>query len=139
MKAIAVKVLRWLTIVVALVLSADALLSIYKTIVFRDGIDSRFDLLAVLLVCFVLLAVTALTGLGALAGTLKRDLLLSARVILSIAVGVGLLFLSTNVLPLSEWVRMALVSKSESVAVCVALCGMLVCLTWEEAAQEGRR
>lgn len=129
MKTIAVKALRWVTIVSALIFSIDALLSIYKTIIFREGIDNRFDFLGVLLVCFLQLVVVCLTGIGAYTKTNTQGSLFQARVILGIAVWLGLIILSTNAIPLSYWISTALVSKSESIAASVALCCLLLWLT----------
>lgn len=131
MKIIALKILRWLTIVVALILSIDALLAIYKTVEFRSGIDSKFNLLAVLLICFVLLVVTVLTGLGALIGATERHVRLSERSTLSLSLGIGIIFLLTNAFSFSDWIRQALVSKSESVLICVILSYILLLLTMD--------
>jgi hypothetical protein len=118
MKIIALKILRWLTIVIALILSIDALLAIYKTVEFRSGIDNKFNFFAVLLICFVLLMVTVLTGLGALIGTTERYVRITERSILSLGLVFGIVFLLTNAISFSDWIGQALISKSESVLIC---------------------
>jgi hypothetical protein len=132
MKIITLKILRWFTTVIALILSIDALLAIYKTVSFRYGIDTILDFYAILLVCLVLLVVTVLTGFGALPRSLKRGFPLAERAILATATGIGIVFLSMNFFSFSEWINQALASKSESVLVCVALSCVLMSLTWSE-------
>jgi hypothetical protein len=132
MKVIALKILRWLTIVIALILSIDALLAFYKTVEFRSGIDNKFNFFAVLLICFVLLVVTVLTGLGALIGAAKLRVRFTERSTLSLSLGVGIIFLLTNVFSFSDWIEQALNSKSESVLICVILTSMLLVLTMDK-------
>lgn len=132
MKPYAIKVFRWLTTVASLIFSMDATLALYKTIAFRGGIESPLDFSAILIICSTLLVITVLTGLGALAGELGRSFLPPARVILSTAICLALLFLLMNAVPQSELIEMFLKGKSESVGICLMLSGILLWLTWNE-------
>jgi uncharacterized membrane protein len=130
MKTHVIKVLRWLSIVASLIFSIDAMLTLYKTVAFQGGIESPSDFSTTLIICSALLVITVLTGLGALAGELGRTILLPARAILSIAIGLASIFLFMNAFPHSEWIELVLTSKSESVGLCLILSVMLIGLTW---------
>jgi hypothetical protein len=132
MKIIALKILRLLTIVIALILSFDALLAIYKTVEFRSGIENKFNLFAALLICLTLLVVTVLTGLGAFIGATERHVRLTERLTLSVSLGVGIIFLLINTFSFSDWIRQALISKSEAVLICVILSSILLLLTMDK-------
>jgi hypothetical protein len=123
-----VKISRWLTIVAAIIFSIDALFSAYKTVTFQSGFDNQTDFAFVLFVCVVALSVTMLMGLGAYAMPLEQQSRWPAKTFLSISIFVGLVFLLTNFLTLSNWISVALASKSEYVVVCVVLCSLLLWL-----------
>ena len=129
MRVIVLKIIQWVAIVSTLILSVDALLAIYKTITFRSGINNKFDFFAVLTICLVLLVVTISTGLGALIGVTKLQFRMSARPILLTSLSIGVIFLLANAFVFSEWIEQALISKSESVLICVILSCVLLLST----------
>ena len=116
----------------SLLLTVDATLSLYKTVAFRGGIADLQDFYTTLLVCLILIVVTVLTGLAALSGALCRTFVLPARTILIIVISLGVFFLLGNFAPQSEWIKLAMTSKSESVGICVVLSGLLILLTLNE-------
>jgi len=127
------KALRWFTIVAAIIIFVDAALTIYKTIIFRIGIDGSLSFFLVLSMCVVLLVIASFTGLGALVSMRSHYFPFSARSIVGIAMGFALIFLSANAFSWEDkWMTMVLSSKSESVALCVILCCMLLWLSWAE-------
>jgi hypothetical protein len=118
--------LQWTTVVVASIFSIDAFLALYKTLHFRDGIESTSDFYAVLAICLAVLAATVLAGVGAMAGILKRRIMFPSLAILSASILLSLGLLLGRSLTLPDWVSLALSSKSESVVACVVLCSLLV-------------
>lgn len=118
--------LQWMTVVVASIFSIDALLALYKTLQFREGIESTTDFYAVLAICVAVLVVTVLTCIGALAGLIKKKIVFPSLAILgaSILLSLGLLLVRSLALP--DWVSLALSSKSESILACLVLCTLIV-------------
>ena len=125
----AITSLRWIAVAAGAVLSVDALLTTYKAVVFRDGIEGSVDLSVVLLICVALTIITSMTGIGAAIGLIKQGSVLERRILL-IAIGAGAMFLAANALPFAGWMQMALTAKSESVGICFVLCCLLAWMTW---------
>jgi len=125
----AITLLRWIAVAAGAVLSVDALLTTYKALVFRGGIEGSVNLSVILLICVALTIITLMTGVGAAIGLIKQGSVLERRILL-IAIGAGAVFLAANALPLAGWMQLALTAKSESVGICVVLCCLLAWMTW---------
>jgi hypothetical protein len=125
-KASITRGLQWMGVVVSIISSFDALLAIYKTFVFRGGIEDVSDFYWVVVISIGVLLVALLTGAGALFALHAGNRCVQSRMLLIISILLGCIMLIGNFFNFPKFVSFALWSKSETLLLCLLTSGAIL-------------